>query len=234
MCSDTAFNPFNSSNPYNNSFVRVKICGMRDKESISMAVKHGADAVGFITEVPVNTHRRIDRETAKELAAYVPPFVTSIMVFMPDNLKNALELIDFVKPDAVQVHSALSTDELISLKAQSRVKIIKMINITNETSVRDTLDYITALKGIVDAVLLDSSAGGKSGGTGIVHDWTKSREITVHSPLPVILAGGLHPGNVADAVSTVRPFAVDTVSGVETDRKIDEEKVKMFIKKARG
>jgi phosphoribosylanthranilate isomerase len=231
MCSDTAINP---SNPSNSSFVRVKICGMRDKDSVSMAVKHGADAVGFITEVPVNTHRRIDRETAKKLAACVPPFVTSIMVFMPDDLKNALELIDSVKPDAVQVHSAMSIDELVSLKAQSRVKIIKTINITDETSVGDTLDYITALDSIVDAVLLDSSVGGKSGGTGIVHDWTKSRDITLQSPLPVILAGGLHPGNVADAVSTVRPFGVDTVSGVETDRKIDEEKVKMFIKNARG
>ncbi|MBE0523528.1 MAG: phosphoribosylanthranilate isomerase [Methanosarcinales archaeon] len=228
MCSETAFNA-----PYS-SFVRVKICGMRDKDSVSMAVKHGADAVGFITEVPVNTHRKIDRETARELAASVPPFVTSIMVFMPDDLKNALELIDFVKPDAVQVHSAMSIDELVSLKAQSRVKIIKTINIIDETSVRDTLDYITALKNIVDAVLLDSSVGGKSGGTGVVHDWTKSRDITVQSPLPVILAGGLHSGNVADAISTVRPFGVDTVSGVETDRKIDDEKVKMFMKNARG
>lgn len=215
------------------SFTRVKICGMRDRGSVEMAVKHGADAVGFITEVPVPTHRRIDRETARKLAASVPPFVTTVMVLMPEDLKNALELIDFVQPDTVQVHSDMIVKELKSLHAQGNVKIIKTVNITEETSVQDTLDYIARLKDTAEAVLLDSSAGGKRGGTGVVHDWTKSREITARSPLPVILAGGLNPGNVADAVRTVGPFGVDTVSGVETDLRIDEEKVRMFIENAR-
>lgn len=221
-------------NPAFHPVPRIKICGMRNMESVLMAVGYGADAVGFITEVPVRTHRRIDREEARELVAATPPFVTTVMVCMPEDLKNALELVDSVRPDAVQVHSSMALDDLKSLKKYAHVKIIKTININQATHVGQTLEYVSTLENIADAILLDSSAGGKTGGTGTVHDWTKSKEITAGSPLPVILAGGLDPGNVSEGIRTVRPYGVDTVSGVETEMKLNEDKINMFIRNARG
>jgi len=213
---------------------RVKICGMKDINSVLMAVRHGADAIGLITEVPVKTHRRIDRDTARTLAASTPPFVSTVMVCMPDDLDNALELVMHVQPDAVQVHSPMSIEDLRSIKEKTRIKIIKTVHINEDTNVFDTVHYISEIKSVVDAILLDSSVGGKSGGTGTVHDWTKSKSITENSQLPVILAGGLHHGNVTEAVRIVGPYGVDTASGAEISGKKDEEMIRLFIKHARG
>ena len=215
-------------------FPRVKICGMKDLDSIMTAVKYGADAVGFITEVPVSTPRKIDRETARELVASTPPLVSTVMVCMPDNLENALELARFVQPDVVQVHSSMSREDLRALKEITGVKLIKTIHIDGRTDVGTTVDEINGLDNIADAILLDTKIDGKTGGTGTVHDWDRSLEITLNSSLPVILAGGLNPGNVADAVRTVRPYGVDTASGVETGGAKDEDKVMMFINNARS
>ena len=216
------------------SFPRVKICGMKDPDSIMTAVKYGADAVGFITEVPISTPRKVDKETARKLVASTPPLVSTVMVCMPDSLENALELTRFVQPDAVQVHSSMSQEDLRVLKENTGVKLIKTIHIDNETDVGSTVDEINGLDNIADAILLDTKIDGKTGGTGTVHDWVRSAEITQHSSLHVILAGGLNPGNVADAIRTVRPYGVDTASGVETGGLKDEDKVMMFINNARS
>jgi len=216
------------------SIPRVKICGMKDRISVQIAVRYGADAVGFITEVPVDTPRNIDRETARDLVANTPPFVTSVMVCMPDNLEQAMELIDYVRPDAVQIHRSMAVEELNKIKEASRVKLIKTTHIDPDTDIRNTLAYISELEYTVDAILLDTKVDGKTGGTGAVHDWTISQAITAGSPLPVILAGGLKPDNVAEAVRKVKPYAVDTASGVETDGNKDGYKVQTFIQQVRG
>ena len=216
------------------TFPRVKICGMKDPDSVMMAVKYGADAVGFITEVPVSTPRKIDRETARELVASTPPLVSTVMVCMPDNLDNALELARFVQPDVVQVHSSMSSGDLRTLKENTGVKLIKTIHIDGRTDAGSAVDEIKGLDNIADAILLDTKIDGKTGGTGTVHDWARSAGITLGSSLPVILAGGLNPGNVADAIRTVQPYGVDTASGVETGGVKDEDKVMMFINNARS
>ncbi len=213
---------------------RVKICGMKDRISVQMAVRYGADAVGFITEVPVDTPRKIDRETARDLVASTPPFVTSVMVCMPDDLEHALELIEYVRPDAVQIHNSMAVEELNQIKESSRMKLIKTVHIDRDTDIGNTLAYISQLEHSVDAILLDTKVDGKTGGTGAVHDWTISKDVIAGSPLPVILAGGLKPGNVAEAVRTVRPYAVDTASGVETGGSKDGDKVKTFIQQTQG
>ncbi len=207
---------------------------MKDPDSVMTAVKYGADAVGFITEVPVSTPRKIDRETARDLVASTPPLVSTVMVCMPDSLDTALELTRFVVPDAVQVHSSMSKEDLRTLKDNTGVKLIKTIHIDSETDVGSAVEKINELYNIADAILLDTKTDGKTGGTGTVHDWAMSAEITQHSSLPVILAGGLSPGNVADAFRTVRPYGVDTASGVETEGVKDEDKIIMFINNARS
>ncbi|MEA1944026.1 MAG: phosphoribosylanthranilate isomerase [Euryarchaeota archaeon] len=213
---------------------RVKICGNKTIEDVNHAVVYGADAVGFITEVPVKSPRKIDYKTAKYLIEQVPVFVDSVLVIMPEDLDSAMTLIAETRPSCVQIHNDLPNNELAIISKTFEVRLIKTIAVPEDASytiVDHIVSRIDSLTGIADAILLDTSTGARSGGTGKVHDWGISAEIVQRSKLPVILAGGLTPDNVYDAIRQVRPFAVDTASGVETDGKRDHDKVRLFIKR---
>lgn len=216
---------------------RVKICGMRTAGDIGIAVNCGADAVGFITDVPVNTPRKIDVQTASELVKKVPAFVSSVLVIMPEDGHEALSLIDRVRPDIVQLHNDIGTDGLELIRNGCNRKIVKVITVPVGANfvVDNLISRIDSLAGndLVDAILLDSGKAGMSGGTGMVHDWSVSKDIVSAVDLPVILAGGLRPDNVRNAVEQVKPFAVDTASGVETEGQKDPAKVCRFIREAR-
>ncbi|WP_340819484.1 phosphoribosylanthranilate isomerase [Methanolobus sp. WCC4] len=216
---------------------RVKICGMRTAEDIELAVSCGADAVGLITEVPVNTPRKLDARTAAELVRKVPVFVDSVLVIMPESGQEALDLVDKVRPDVVQLHKELSADEIEIIRNGTHQKIIRTFAIPVESKElpADMMREIDSLfdNDLIDGILLDSGKAGASGGTGLVHDWSISRQVVENTDVPVMLAGGLKPENVRDAVNEVRPFAVDTASGVETDGKKDPAKVCRFIEEAR-
>ena len=219
---------------------RVKICGMKSIQDIELAISCGADAVGFITDVPVETPRKIDLNTAAELISKVPIFVDSVLVIMPNDAKHALEMIEVAKPDVVQIHNDLGVDELEIIRNNTATGIVKTISIpTNIKNSADTIDAVVKQvndltdRGLVDGILLDSSAAGKVGGTGAVHDWSVSRAVVEAVDVPVILAGGLNPDNVGDAAKSVLPYAVDTASGIETDGMKDEKKICRFIREAR-
>lgn len=220
-------------------YTRVKICGNTCADDVDMAVQYGADAVGFIVDVPVDTHRKIPADKAQELVASVPVFVDSVLVIMPDSAESALSLIDMVLPDIVQIHNDLDIDVLSKIKDESEIPLIKTISIPsslemNATEIaKRTLAYIDSISHIADAALLDTKTKALAGGTGTVHDWGISSAIAVKSSIPVILAGGLNPDNVASAVLEVSPYGVDTASGVETKRKKDREKVRRFISQSR-
>jgi len=225
---------------------RTKICGNRNPEDLDYAIACGADAVGFITDVPVKSPRKIDSETAKDLIKRVPVFVDSVLVIMPEDLDSAVALIRKTRPTVVQIHNDLPDAELAKLASTvDPVKLIKTIAIPDGAGpeIADrVISRIHKLTGIADAILLDTSTsttsrtgntstGARSGGTGKVHDWRISAEIVRRSRLPIILAGGLTPDNVSDAIRKVCPYAVDTASGVETDKRRDYDKVKRFIGK---
>jgi phosphoribosylanthranilate isomerase len=224
---------------------RVKICGMRSAEDIELAVRCGADAVGFITDVPVNTPRKIDTQTATELVSNVPLFVDSVLVIMPDDGGQAVGMIETIKPDVVQLHSGLGADDLEFIRDNTGAGIVKTFSIPVTTTVSTTYPADEAVEQVVngindlidrdlaDGILLDSSKAGKVGGTGAAHDWAISRAIVENVGIPVILAGGLRPGNVRDAVLQVHPYGVDTASGIETDGRKDGAKICRFIKEAR-
>ncbi len=216
---------------------RIKICGNTNPADLAHAIACGADAVGFITDVPVRSPRKIDTETAKELIKQVPVFVESVLVIMPDDLGSAMALIRKTRPTCVQIHSDLPLSELAEIS--KTVKLIKTIAVPTDapSGIADhIISRIDALAGIADAILLDTSTrsrtgtGAKSGGTGKVHDWRISAEIVKRSGLPIILAGGLTPDNASDAIRKVHPYAVDTASGVETDGKRDPGKVRRFTR----
>ena len=212
--------------------MKVKICGIKSESELELALNTGADAVGFITDVPVDTPRKIGLELATNLISKVPIFVTSVMVIMPENADIAIDMIQKAQPSAVQVHNDLDITELMKIK-NSGIKLIKTIQVSQDSSPDEILKQVDALKGVADAVLLDTAVGGKTGGTGVTHNWDVSAEVIRRSSIPIILAGGLIPENVGEAVRTVYLYAVDTASGVETNGIKDEKKVTEFIRNAK-
>lgn len=212
--------------------MKVKICGIKTEKDLQIAIDAGADAVGFITDVPVDSPRKISLGEATRLIRKIPVFVTSVLVIMPENAEQAIKMINIAKPTAVQIHNALPLHELVKIR-ETGVKLIKTIPVTQYADTEMLLDLMQELSGIVDAVLLDTALDGKSGGTGVPHNWEISSEVVLKAGMPVILAGGLRPENVKDAIRIVRPYAVDTASGVETDGRKDELKIIDFIKNAR-
>lgn len=203
------------------SRTRVKICGITRSEDRAVAVTAGADAVGFIVDVPVETPREISAEMATRLVSNVPPFVTSVLVTMPETAENAVALQNQVRADAIQVHG-LDPDSVTVLCEQSAGAVIAAVD--NED------DDLAAYAEAADMLLVDSTTEEGAGGTGKTHDWDRTREIAGVHETPVALAGGLTPANVHEAIERVEPFAVDTASGVERDGGIkDHDAVRAFV-----
>jgi phosphoribosylanthranilate isomerase len=211
--------------------VAVKICGMTREEDLSVAVAAGADAVGFIVGVP-SSPRNISLKKAEKLLRLVPIFVKSVLVTGPTDMDALLKTYEELSPDAVQIHGESLPDASLLREKLPRTPLIRAIN-ANPTS---ALIVASEASRSFDAVLLDSSIHGRYGGTGVVHDWDLSKRINkVIHPKPLILAGGLNPENVRDAIRTVKPYAVDVCTGVESRPGIkDSRKVLAFIENARG
>jgi phosphoribosylanthranilate isomerase len=199
---------------------RVKICGITTREDLDVVVEAGADAVGFIADVPTDTPREIPATRAVELARAAPPFVTTVLVTMAERPEATVDLASRVQPDVVQVHGDLSSGDLAFLSAKIHGDVIKAV------SPEDAPKYDT----VADALLIDSLDESGAGGTGETHDWDRAAELVESLDSPVVLAGGLTPENVGEAVRRVEPFAVDVASGVEADpgRK-DPEAVSAFV-----
>ena len=197
---------------------------------MAVAVAAGADAVGFIVGVP-SSPRNLTLERAEMLLSQVPIFVDSVVVMAPKSIKQLVEVCERLKPSAIQIHGK---EQLDSSEIREKIKdtrLIKTVYVTesalNETAIEDSKMF--------DALLLDSFSKGQYGGTGKVHDWTLSRQIKeAVAPVPVILAGGLKPENVKEAILTVQPYAVDVASGVELSPGVkDHEKVRAFVENAK-
>jgi phosphoribosylanthranilate isomerase len=204
---------------------RVKVCGTTTHEDLDAVVEAGADAVGFIVDVSVDTPREIPAKRAVELARAAPPFVTTVLVTMPESPEETVELASRVQPDVVQVHGELTPGDLAFLSAKVHGDVVKAVS-PESAPAYDT---------IADALLVDSLDADGAGGTGETHDWERARGLVETLDSPVVLAGGLTPDNVAEAVETVRPFGVDVASGVESGpgRK-DADAVSAFVRAAGG
>lgn len=206
--------------------VRVKICGLTRERDLRAAVDAGADAVGFISEVDVDTARELAPERARELADAAPPFVTTVLVTMPDEPADAVALAETVGPDVVQLHCGFDADAVATVRAETGLRVVPVV-------AADEADRARELDAVADAVLVDSVSEEGGGGTGRTHDWDRSRRLARELDSPVVLAGGLDPDNVADAVGTVRPFGVDVASGVEAEGGVkDHEAVRRFVRAA--
>lgn len=207
--------------------VRVKICGITRREDLDGAAAAGADAVGFVVGTAASP-RNISLEKAENLIRQVPPFVKSVLVTVPTSVGELAETYEKLNPDIIQLHGGnLLAAASVRLRFPN-TPLIKAINANSHSA----LDEASSALKIFDAVLIDSFVKGKYGGTGIVHDWELSSRIKqAVYPKPLILAGGLNPENVAEAVRVVRPYAVDVSSGVELRPGIkDYQKMVDFVK----
>lgn len=206
---------------------RVKICGLTDESDLRAAATAGADAVGVITDVPVDTPREVTVEQAADLVAAALPFVTTVLVTMPATPERAVELVEHVNPDVVQLHGGLPVGDVAYVAANANAAVMKSVDAANPAASR--------YDDVVDALLVDSVDADGAGGTGRTHDWDATRAFAESVASPVVLAGGLTPENVADAVETADPFAVDVASGVEAaGGEKDHDAVQQFVANAKG
>ena len=210
--------------------VRVKICGITREEDLAAAVAAGADAVGFLVGVP-SSPRNLTLERAETLLGQVPVFVPSVVVTAPKNINGLAEICERLKPTAIQIHGKKNFNASEVRDQIRHTRLIKTVYVTEDALNKTSIEELKAF----DAVLLDSFSKGQYGGTGRVHDWNLSKQIReAVAPLPLILAGGLKPENVKEAIQTVQPYAVDVASGVELRPAVkDHEKIRAFVENAK-
>ena len=205
---------------------RVKICGLTSETDLETAVDAGADALGIICDVSVDTPREVSIERAKALVAAAPPFVTTVLVTMPSGPNRAIELVEEIEPDAIQYHGSIRPGDLAYLRAKIDAQLLLAVD-------ADDAETAATYDDVVDGLIVDTPGEDGGGGTGETHDWEQTRLAAVDLESPLILAGGLTPDNVGDAVQTVEPFAVDVASGVEADGGVkDPDAVRSFIDRA--
>jgi phosphoribosylanthranilate isomerase len=206
---------------------RVKICGITNAADRDAAVDAGAHALGFIVDVGVDTPREIDRHRAAALVDGVPPFVTTVLVTMADAVQPAAHLQRHIDADAIQIHRGLAPDYVGGLGERTDARVIAVVD--------PDADDVHAYADAADALLVDTPTESGGGGTGRTHDWERTATLVESVDAPVILAGGLTPENVADAVERVGPYGVDTASGVEArGGEKDHDAVGAFVRNATG
>ncbi len=209
---------------------RVKICCIASEDEAALAVRLGASALGLVSRMPSGPGP-IPESRIRDIARTVPPGVATFLLTCETTAKpiiaqqrfcgtNTLQLVDEV---AAGVHAELRD-------ALPGIAIVQVIHVRDEDALRQS----AAVAEAVDAILLDSGNPSLStkvlGGTGRAHDWAVSRRIRDSVDIPVFLAGGLNPGNVAAAIAQVAPFGVDVCSGLRTNGNLDETKLADFMR----
>ncbi|WP_131108614.1 phosphoribosylanthranilate isomerase [Pseudomonas sp. Sample_10] len=204
------------------SAVRSKICGITRIEDALAAVEAGADAIGFVFYA--KSPRAVTLEQVRSIIKALPPFVTTVGLFVDASHAELAEILDAVPLDLLQFHG----DETAAQCEGWRRPYIKALRVKAGDDIAAACDAYPSASGI----LLDAYVEGIPGGTGEAFDWSL---IPQALSKPIILAGGLTPDNVAEAVARVRPYAVDVSGGVEASKGIkDHAKIHAFIKAVAG
>lgn len=203
------------------SRTRVKICGITRPQDVQAAVAAGADALGFV--FAAGSPRVLTAELAAELARQVPAFVSRVGLFLDQDFAAVSRVLDRVPLSLLQFHGRERADFCRSF-GRPYIKALGMASAPElDAAQREYRDAA--------ALLLDSHRAGESGGTGRTFDWSGIPVLG----LPLVLAGGLTPENVREAVRRVRPWAVDVSSGVEDAPGVkNAERIRKFIDEAKS
>ena len=194
-----------------------------------MAIHAGADALGLVGKMPSGPGP-ISDELIASITKTIHPPIASFLLTSEQSATGIIDNIKRVHNNTVQIVDELAEGAYMLIRdALPHVRIVQVIHVRGKKSIEQALQ----VQGHVDALLLDSGnpklAIKTLGGTGNTHDWEISSQLVRSVTVPVFLAGGLNPGNVAEAITKVKPFAVDVCSGVRTNGKLDRQKLEAFI-----
>ncbi|MGD2138885.1 MAG: phosphoribosylanthranilate isomerase [Burkholderiales bacterium] len=196
----------------------VKICGLTRIDDALAAARLGAHAVGVV--LSRNSPRHVTNEQARGIIDALPPFITTVALMVDPSEQEVQAVIEQVRPALLQFHG----DESPEFCSGFSLPYIKALRVRKETDLLQYARNYASAKGL----LLDAFVEGAHGGTGAAFDWDL---IPSKLPLPLILAGGLNPDNVSEAIRRVRPWAVDVSSGVEAEKGIkDAALIAAFIR----
>lgn len=211
---------------------RIKICCINCIAEANTAIELGADAIGLVAKMPSGPGP-IPDELIRQIAQSVPPLIGTFLLTSETSANEIIKQHKRTLTNTIQIVDLLSSGTYSQIKeALPSVKIVQVIHVIDSKSV----DLAIRLSESFDALLLDSGNPNllikELGGTGRVHNWTLSRQIRDNSKCPIILAGGLKPENVKQAIEEVQPFAIDVCSGVRTNGALDRKKLIDFFKNA--
>jgi phosphoribosylanthranilate isomerase len=201
--------------------VRVKICGMTNTEDAVVAAELGTDAVGFVF---APSPRQVSAEKAREIIMALPPFIQTVGVFVDEDPEKVTSIAASCHLDLLQFHGK----ESAAYCRRFGQRVIKAVRVQDQ----DRLEGCSEYSGVVAALLLDTYVPDRYGGTGVTFEWNLARQAKRYGQ--IILAGGLNSDNVADAISAVKPYAVDASSGLEKEPGVkDHDKMAQFIQTVR-
>jgi phosphoribosylanthranilate isomerase len=209
--------------------IRVKICCIGSIEEASLAIRLGADALGLVSEMPSGPGV-IPETLIAGIASSVPPPIATVLLTSLTDPHRIIAQQKRCGVNTVQICDRLTPGDYPVLRAaMPGVSLMQVIHVGGEESVAEAVEVASR----VDALLLDSGNQElpvkELGGTGRTHDWVLSARIVEEAAVPVFLAGGLHGGNVGEAIRSVRPFGVDLCSGVRTGDVLDKSKLLAFM-----
>jgi phosphoribosylanthranilate isomerase len=204
---------------------RVKICCIADLAEARMAIRYGASALGLVSRMPSGPGV-ISEPVIAEIAAKVPPPIATFLLTSEQEVETIAQQQRRCGTSTVQICDRLARGSHRDLKRSlPGISIVQVIHVVGPES----LDAALRVAPLVDAILLDSGnpslAVKELGGTGRRHDWRLSRKLREQLEVPIFLAGGIHAGNVRQAIEEVGPFGLDICTGVRTDGKLDEQKL---------
>ena len=208
---------------------RVKICCIASVAEAWMAIEHGASALGLVSEMPSGPGP-IPESLIAEITATIPPGVSSFLLTCRQDAASIIDQQRRLRVNTIQLCDRLPAGTHRELRdALPGVSLVQVVHVTGPEAVEEAI----AVAPHVDAVLLDSGnqslAIRELGGTGRTHDWSLSRRIREAIEVPLFLAGGLKPHNVAAAIDQVQPFGIDVCSGLRTDGALDRHKLAEFF-----
>jgi len=207
----------------------VKVCCIQDIAEAKLAMKMGATALGLVSEMP-SGWGPIPIETIGEIAATIPPFISSVLLTSKQTPEEVIEQQRIAGCNAIQIVDDFPHDGYQTLRhALPGITILQAVHVTGA----EAIEHARKIAPLVHGLILDTGATHGPvrvlGGTGQTHDWNISAKIVEEVQVPIFLAGGLKAHNIGEAIQTTQPFGIDLCTGVRTEYRLDPEKLYDFF-----